>query len=190
MLPASWPSMSISELRLPTQKERGFPFLAHPNRTIVAAPEHCRVKTKQLKKKPYRTLDRSCAVLHNTQKTSEMSPLLAFEFSTQKQECAHGNAISPSRKAIAAPHYCHCSLRTRRKRSSKWKLLACTKAHEEPQCSYGQLERKGPQSSYVPTGEDALMLSKNYSLQVFLHSRSQEETSPVGRTRGRENANN
>lgn len=56
---------------------------------------------------------------------------------------------------------------TRRKSNRNSKLLVCTKEHKELQHPHGQPERKGPQCSYVPTGEDALMLSKNYSLEDF-----------------------
>lgn len=75
----------------------------------MAAPEYCRVKTKQLRKKPYRTLGRSCTVLHNVQKTSEMSPLLALEISIQKWEHALGNTVSLAQKAIGATRHCRCS---------------------------------------------------------------------------------
>lgn len=94
----------------PHKGKRDFPpFLTHPKKTIVAAPEHCSVKTKQLRKKPYCKLGRSCTVLHNTQKTSDMSPLLALEISTQKWERVLRNVICPSWKAIRVPCYCHCS---------------------------------------------------------------------------------
>lgn len=56
---------------------------------------------------------------------------------------------------------------TRRKSNRNSKLLVCTKEHKELWHPHGQPERKGPQCSYVPTGEDALMLSKNYSLEDF-----------------------
>jgi len=148
-------------------KEKGFSSLAHPEEIIAAAPEHCRVKTKQPSKKPYRTLGMSLMVLHNMQRTSEMSPLLALEISTPKWECALGNTVSPVQKAIGAAQHGHCSPLIGRKRNSNSKLLPCTKEHEEPRRSDSQPERKGHQISHVLTGKDALTLSKNYSLQVL-----------------------
>lgn len=130
----------------------------------MAAPEHCSVKTKQLRKKPYCKLGRSRTVLHNTQKTSDMSPLLALEISTQKWEHVLRNVICPSWKAIRVPCYCHCSPLDQAQMQQQ---LARTKEREESRCSHGHPERKGPRFSFVPTGKDALMLSKNYGLPVF-----------------------
>lgn len=114
----------------------------------------------------YHTLGRSSMVLHNTRKTSEMSPVLALKISTQKWEHILSNAISPGWKAIGSTRHCHCSLLAWRKSSSNLKLLGRTKEHDETQCLHGQPERKLPQFSHLPTGKDAPMLSKNYSLQV------------------------
>ena len=69
------------------------------------------------------------------------------------------------------------------KSNSNLKLLARTKEHEEPRRSDGQPERKGPQFSHLPTGKDALMLSKKLQSSSFLHSWRQQDTSPVGRIR-------
>lgn len=100
----SWTSLSWD-----FPHKRGFLFLTHPEKMITAVPEHHRVKTTQLRKKPYCTPGRSCMVLHNLQKTSEMSSLLALEISTQNQEHVLRNATSLVWKAIRATQHCCCS---------------------------------------------------------------------------------
>lgn len=160
--------MSISKARLPTQKEKGFPSFPHSSKendcggTWTLQSENKATKEQAL----LQTRQELHGFIQHTKdvKTCPHCWRLIFPPGTgnmhsEMSSVRHGKPSESPVTAIAAPW-------TRHKSSSNWKLLACTKEREESQCSHGHPEKKGPQFSYVPTGKDALMLSKNYSLQV------------------------
>lgn len=136
------------------EKESGFLFLPHPKKMITPAPEHNRVKIKQLWEKLSHALDRSCSFTPHAEDIRDVPTAGTWDFHPKPGMCTQKQHLSMW-KATGATQHCHCS------------PLDWVQMQQQLEAVGMYRWRSGAQFPYLPTRKDALMLSRNYSLQVF-----------------------
>lgn len=189
VLPAGRLSTSISKLRFPTQKERGFLFLAHWETISTAIPQHHRVKTKQWRKKPYHLLGRSCSFTQYAKDIREVPIAGTWDFHPKRGTWAQKSSLSGAEShwsrpllSLQIPEPGEKAIETQ----SCWYVQKSTKNYSIPMVN---LRERGLNAPTCPPEKMLWCFPKITVLKIFaLPASTRHITS--GEDRGRENVDN